>query len=634
MDSKLLYTFEKNLRYFKQKYPNLYNVVKKIKPRKVKLEKTPYGYDIYLNFSKRFFYGQDINTFIENQFKTSFKIVPDKSIGKIQDTRNSFHLKLLEEIDNIFFSNKHFTPNKFKLDKQIPFLFLLGIGLGKPLEKILEKFEIKNLFIFEPEVEVFILSLYTFPYYKYFEKIYGNIHFCFSSKFDVFEKDVEIFLYKDLLNTQIISIYNHLPQIPLFKAAENYIILQNMKMKRGWGFYDDEKLGLENAKENLNKNIPYLSIQKVKEDIKNYPVFICGSGPSLDEALPLIKKYQDKALIISCGTAIDVLRKNNIKIDFHFELERDETKVKALTFLNEEKYNFPLIGPEVLYPKTFEIFKESYMFPREEFCGYYMYRPKVKPFENSTPSVVNTAVSFFLNVGFKNLYLFGVDLGFVDKEKHHSKDTIYFKGFKPNIEEIFPFKGNFRKQVYTTNFFNWCRFSLENLISKFKDAKVFNTSDGVYIQGTTPLKLENFERFFTSLSLKKEKVISHIKNLFSKDYKETFNPKSKEEVLRDFRVYTNKVLDLLTDINSLKEFQKILENLHKLQENLRKDYEDIYLLMRGTFRHAFYRAGLNFYRLENFDKNVYKRFKNILENYIEKIYKDFEKVILDMNILK
>jgi len=635
MDSKLNYTFQKNLKFFKNRYTELFNIIKNYKFKKISLIKTPYGYDIFLNHSRRFLYGQDPKIFVENQFQNAFQIVPDKGITKIKDDRNSYHLKLLEKLDEKFFSHPKFNYDKFKLhDKSLPYLFILGVGLGYHLEKLFNIYDVKNLFLLEPELEVFIASLYFFPYYKYLNNFKGNIHFCFSSNFETFENDVDIFLFKDLLNTQFIGIYKHI-NIPFFQAAQNYIILKNMKMKRGWGFYDDERLGLENAKENLNRNIPYLAKEEVKKDIQNYPIFICGSGPSLDMALDFIKKNQDKALVISCGTAIDVLEKNDIEIDFHFELERDKTKVKALTFLKKDKYNFPLIGPEVLYPKTFEIFEESYMFPREEFCGYYMYRPKVKPFDNSTPSVVNTAISFFLHVGFKNLYLFGVDFGFVEKDKHHAKDSIYYKGFKVNMEEeYFPFKGNFRNTVYTTNFFNWCRFSLEALISKFanKNIKIYNTSDGVYIQGTIPKKIQDIS--LKDNSFQKDEIKKEIKFLFSKNYKEIFNPKSKEEVLKSFFNYIKEIFSCVEDVKNIKDLQNTLTKVHITQEKLRQNYEDIYLLLRGTIRHAFYRLGLNFYRLEEFDKKTLEESLEIIKDTLEDIKCDFSNLIRDMNILK
>ncbi len=634
MESNLNYIFQKNLKFFKNKYIQLFNAIRNYKLKKISIVKTPYGYDIFLNHSKKFLYGQDPKIFVENQFKTSFQFVPDKSITRIKDNRSSYHLKLLEKIDDKFFSHPKFNYEKFKLhNKTLPYLFVLGIGLGYHLEKLFNIYKVKNLFLFEPELEIFIASLYFFPYYKYLNNFEGNIHFCFSSDFKIFERDVEIFLFKDLLNTQFIGIYKHI-NIPFFQAAQNYIILKNMKMKRGWGFYDDEKLGLENAKENLNKNLPYLEKENIKEEFQNYPIFICGSGPSLDMTLEFLKKNQDRALIVSCGTAIDVLEKNKISIDFHFELERDETKVKALTFLKKSKYNLSLIGPDVLFPKTFEIFEESYMFPREEFCGYYMYRPRVKPFDNSTPSVVNTAISFFLHVGFKNIYLFGVDFGFVQKDKHHAKDSIYYKGFKTNIEEHFPFKGNFRKKVYTTNFFNWCRFSLEALISKFahKNIKIYNTSDGVYIQGTVPKKIEDIH--LKGISVGKDDVKKEIKSLFSRNYEKIFNPKSKKEIFESFSNYIKEIFSCIEDIKNINDLQNALTKLHITQERLRQNYEDIYLLLRGTIRHAFYRLALNFYRLEEFDIKTLEESLQIIKDTLKNIKYDFSTLIKDMNILK
>ena len=52
------------------------------------------------------------------------------------------------------------------------------------------------------------------------------------------------------------------------------------------------------------------------------PVFVVGNGPSLDSSLAFLKKNSDDIIIISCGTAIRALLKNNIKPDLHIEMER------------------------------------------------------------------------------------------------------------------------------------------------------------------------------------------------------------------------------------------------------------------------------------------------------------------------
>ena len=58
--------------------------------------------------------------------------------------------------------------------------------------------------------------------------------------------------------------------------------------------------------------------------LRDVVAFVIGSGPSLDELLPIIEAHKDRAVIISCGTALTVLARKGIKPDFHVEIERTD----------------------------------------------------------------------------------------------------------------------------------------------------------------------------------------------------------------------------------------------------------------------------------------------------------------------
>ena len=78
-----------------------------------------------------------------------------------------------------------------------------------------------------------------------------------------------------------------------------------------------------------------------------------------------------------------------------------------------------------LYKDTFLAFKEgesSTVFMKELF-------PELElPFLHfSYPTVSNFVINYVLELGFKQVYLFGVDLGMVDVNHHHSKSSGYYK---------------------------------------------------------------------------------------------------------------------------------------------------------------------------------------------------------------
>ena len=62
--------------------------------------------------------------------------------------------------------------------------------------------------------------------------------------------------------------------------------------------------------------------QTLDKKYAKLPVFVIGSGPSLDNDIPFIRKNQDKAIVVACGTAIDTLYHAGIKPDFYACTER------------------------------------------------------------------------------------------------------------------------------------------------------------------------------------------------------------------------------------------------------------------------------------------------------------------------
>ncbi|MFM8658824.1 MAG: 6-hydroxymethylpterin diphosphokinase MptE-like protein [Candidatus Nitrosotenuis sp.] len=82
----------------------------------------------------------------------------------------------------------------------------------------------------------------------------------------------------------------------------------------------------------ITKQFP---ISKLKNMINNKPVFVIGSGPSLESTLPIIKKYD--ALKICADTALEILVQNKIKpqiivtdLDGDLELIKKSSKTSTV----------------------------------------------------------------------------------------------------------------------------------------------------------------------------------------------------------------------------------------------------------------------------------------------------------------
>ena len=90
------------------------------------------------------------------------------------------------------------------------------------------------------------------------------------------------------------------------------------------GYQVDEYNMLANTSANFNslKHKIFLSPFSEKDTIKDLPVVITGSGPSLDTLIPFLVENRDKFILVSGGSSISTLLDAGIKPDIHAQLER------------------------------------------------------------------------------------------------------------------------------------------------------------------------------------------------------------------------------------------------------------------------------------------------------------------------
>ena len=209
----------------------------------------------------------------------------------------------------------------------------------------------------------------------------------------------------------------------------------------------------------------------------------------------------------------------------------------------------------------------------------------------SNPTVSNTALAVVTSLGFKNVYLTGVDLGYKSSEQHHSKDSIYYdEGFDNAVTmtEDMKVEGNFCESVYTTAIFDMSRANIEMLLQLNPDVTVHNCSDGAKIQGCTPQplsELNDFSKFtdkeqvlealLASSSDNKQFSVKKLDRAISKSFKEV------KVILDELMKFVNGKIDNRNELSEAFHLQNKL--LMKLK--VRDEYKVSYWLVQGTFRY-------------------------------------------------
>lgn len=419
---------------------------------------------------------------------------------------NRFFGKLFEELE----SDGQFIPDT------VSSLIWFGLGLGYPLEPLFEDYDIKSLYIYEPNPEFLYWSLFTTPWHEILpaqrEKgthLYINVGddgtYIQEDMFSQFHSEggyltASAFFFSPMYYP---SMQPHINQ--LRRDFESYLMLSE--------YFDHVRFNISHTKANLKSGAEVLKYgAKINPDLANTPIMIVGNGPSLDDTIALLKERQHEFLIISCGTALKPLYEAGITPDFHTEVEQNRATYQWITQIPDRDWlkQISLLSLASLHPETVALFKEQLMIFKhgeagtEAFLRYAEHRKVYATLDYCYPTVANMAVSAAIFLGFKNLYLTGVDLGFKSVGHHHSKSSAYYTDSDESwhdYEEVagegIPIRGNLSDNVRTKYEFQLACRIMTQLLRQSKGVQVTNTSDGAFIEGSVPKLFSDLEKHDT-----------------------------------------------------------------------------------------------------------------------------------------
>ncbi|WP_457622718.1 motility associated factor glycosyltransferase family protein [Persephonella sp.] len=572
--------YKKNLRYFKEKKPDIYSFIKDSSISDVTYSQIENSFVIKTG-NAIYIEENDINKILYNNLEFTFYFPQYKENKNLKDY---IHSKLIESIEIDFDPDtlkENFSRAVIK-HKYFPVTFINGLGTGRILSKLTEEIKTDLIIIYEPDPYKFVVSMYHVDYQIMFEKF--KLYIIIGSNEDIIRRSI-----KEIITSNNPVLIPFLAKVNLYKNNQ-YCKKFDSNLKKalilsikGWGFYDDEKIALKHGLENLKDNPPYLF--RPSRKLENSTAFIVASGPSLEKNIDFIKKNKDKAVIFSCGTALHKLYRENIVPDFHIELERETIRKDILEMLPLDylkKIN--LIAADVIHPDIKKMFKTTYLFFREGAIHTKILKPVFIP-PAITPTVTNTATSIAIISGFENIIFFGADMGFKEKEKKHVTGTIFdnkkYRYIEEMMDDYLEVKGNFGGTVYTTDILLWSKEHLEILISAFKDRNFYNCSDGAKIESAKPVKDPADINIPQS---NKDIVLKNMHSLFSSDLKSITTPDSSNffdlsmEMISRFESHFDRL--------SFQDFEKLIEFLNSEYSLVLsyREHEVPYILLSGTLK--------------------------------------------------
>lgn len=396
-------------------------------------------------------------------------------------------------------TNKMENPELAVLpDPDAGFLISIGIGLGIHLPMLMETYEVKTLIVVEQFKEFLYHSLHIMPWHGLFtimEERGGSIRFLCSEDAETLANALVFELRGPAFSMLDGSyIFRHYTSPVLDKTVEK--LKEVMPVVEGSdGFFEDEYLMLKQGAENFRD----FSFHLLKDDrarpIKEMPVFVIGSGPSLDDCMEPIRKNRKNVMVFTGGTGLGPMLRQGIRPDFHCEIENTWDIRDGLEMLLKEGLDFSgitLIAANTVHPDVLSFFDNRVLYWRDSVVPSRLYCDWSEPLNLAGPTVTNLAVRSALSMGFFEFYLFGIDLGSKQPDKHHSDASVYATAedeYWKSGSQMEPFtievEGNLGSTVYTNRPFLLTRMFFKRLFSMFQMCHFFNCSDGVKLDGAT-----------------------------------------------------------------------------------------------------------------------------------------------------
>ncbi|EJO7032405.1 motility associated factor glycosyltransferase family protein [Campylobacter jejuni] len=514
--------------------------------------------------------GNKLLNFIQNKTCSRFNI--DENLNIFDKTHNVFMYENLEEELNFFYQSiLEKTP-------RYPFICIYGIGNALLIKNLAKHY--KHLFVFESEIELFILALSVLDLSEEL-KVYKVV------LFDCVAKDLEIQIAM-IFDQQ--SILEYLSLYEMFISSHYYLKYYEVSIL----FVNElciksAAVAIRNADiscflpllthgqflQNIPSMLESIPFQRILSERKNKfeNAIVVSAGPSLAKQLPLLKAYQDKAVIFCADGALSMLEKEGIIPDYVTNLDFTDLAMKF--FQNKENLKQSIIALEcATHPNVARSLKaENCMIILRNKALYQRFNLSDFGYIDTGTHVSHFSYTLALALGFKNIIMIGQDLAFDEKGNSHSQGFSYgeqFSGEKtvPTLKtQAYAGKG----EVLTHITWNDYRIKLEYLFAcNSKEAKFYNaTEGGARINFTEELSFkECCEKLLTKFKPKFELPKSLTKNRSDK-----LLVKFKEKIQKDqenAKRFLNDALALKQILENIlsKDFILPLEFLEKVYQNI------------------------------------------------------------------
>ncbi|EPJ0196705.1 motility associated factor glycosyltransferase family protein, partial [Campylobacter jejuni] len=551
--------------------------------------------------------GNKLLNFIQN--KTCFRFNIDENLNIYDKTHNVFMYENLEEEINFFYQSiLEKTP-------RYPFACIYGIGNALLIKNLSKHY--KHLFVFESEIELFILALSVIDLSEEL-KVYKVV------LFDCVAKDLEIQIAM-IFDQQ--SILEYLSLYEIFISSHYYLkYYETSILSLNELCIKSASVAIRNADitcflpllthgqflQNIPSMLESIPFQRILSQRKNKfdNAIVVSAGPSLTKQLSLLKAYQDKAVIFCADGALSMLEKKGIVPDYVTNL--DFTDLAMNFFQNKENKTSLNILSCATHPNLVHFLDNKSVILRDDPL-YQRFNLNDFGYIDTGTHVSHFSYTLALALGFKNIIMIGQDLAFDEEGNSHSKGFDFGEKFsgEENIDKLKVTAYAGKGEVLTHITWNDYRIKLEYLFAcNDQKAKFYNaTEGGARINFTEELSFkECCEKLLT-----KEKPKFEFPKSLTKNRSDKLLVKFKEKIQKDqdnAKRFLDDALALKQILENIlsKDFLLPLEFLEKVYQNIENfnhSLDEDEFIQDGILKAVMYERGLKI-------SLVYK--ENIVDN--------------------
>ncbi|EJO9685495.1 motility associated factor glycosyltransferase family protein, partial [Campylobacter jejuni] len=419
--------------------------------------------------------GNKLLNFIQNKTCSRFNI--DENLNIYDKIHNVFMYENIEEELNFFYQSILEKTHRY------PFICIYGIGNALLIKNLAKHY--KHLFVFESEIELFILALSVMDLSE--ELCSGKIYLV-----DIEEERVDIqllilfdmkdmFEYLSLYEMFVNNVYYKKFYEDIWYRADNLceknieVIVRNLISNLNIGF---------ECYSHLLQNIPFMlesiPFQRILSERKNKfeNAIVVSAGPSLAKQLPLLKAYQDKAVIFCADGALSMLEKEDIVPDYVLNIDFEDLPLRF--FKNKENKLFLNILSCATHPSLVCCLDNKSVVLREDPL-YQRFNLNDFGYIDTGTHVSHFSYTLALALGFKNIIMIGQDLAFDEEGNSHSKGFALGERIDHTLNlpvlQVPAYAG--KGEVLTHIAWNDYRIKLEYLFAcNDQKAKFYNATEG------------------------------------------------------------------------------------------------------------------------------------------------------------